>query len=168
MKKKAIALVLGLILVMGAAFALVACSCSDGALKAPKGFKEISSNKQLVGSVTFVNYRVIVLNDADWDAMSDADKQKIIDYGFAECRRMAAEIDEPDYNIVGADESGKILFMFDRAKDEVVLYKGGIPDNRLPAPAAPETPTKEQTPATGSDSDKDKDKDKDKGTSASS
>ena len=140
MKKKVIALVLAILLALGSLGALVACQKPGGDVPytAPKQVKGITTGQQLSGGVTFTNYQVTLTDDSNWAGMSDADKQKIIDYAFNECRRQASESDVRYYNIIGKNESGEFLFMYDRENDMMATYINGQPSSKFSPPAGSE------------------------------
>ncbi|MCL1846766.1 MAG: hypothetical protein FWF91_02220 [Coriobacteriia bacterium] len=151
MKKRILALVMVLILALGAAGVLVACGDTNGLPPAkPAAVKEIKTGKQKSGNVTFTNYSVIITADTDWAAMSESDKQKVIDYAFFEVYRMSAENDVRYYNVLGTSEDGNVLFMYDRDNNNVIIYSNGqkagtleIPENKNKAATTPATTTPE-------------------------
>ena len=131
-KRKITVLALAALLALGAMFALAACNGSE---PAPTGVKEITTTQQTSGNVRFTNYQAIISADTDWNNMSDADKQKIIDYTFTESRKEAADNDVTNYNIIGVREDSVVLFMWDKTNDQVFVYKDGQPAGNLPVPA---------------------------------
>ena len=134
MKRKIITLALSVLLVLGAAAVLAAC---DAASAASDNVKEIITTQQASGNVRYTNYQVVVNADVDWNNLSDAEKQKIIDYGFKESHKQAAENDVNNYNVLGIREgSTTVLFMWDRANEQAIIFKDGQPTGTtLPAPS---------------------------------
>jgi len=137
MKKKTIALVLAVILALGAGFVLVGCSNngSSGTSTAPKGIKDIKTGKQVSGNVTFTNYRVNTTDEINWDSMSKEDKEKIIKYAFTEVYKQNEMNSIRYFNIIGVSPTAEVLFMYDRENNEMVVYKAGQQDYRIAAPA---------------------------------
>ena len=137
MKKKTIALVLALILALGAGFVLVGCSNSgsSGTSTVPKGVKDIKTGKQESGNVTFTNYRVNTTDEINWDSMSKEDKEKIIKYAFTEVYKQNEMNSIRYFNIIGVSPTAEVLFMYDRENNEMVVYKAGQQDYRIAAPA---------------------------------
>jgi len=146
MKKKIIATLMVTMLVIVAAFMFAGCSGKNDTGTAsvpdmPNSVKEITSQSQLSGGVTVVNYQAIVKADVDWSTLSANDQQKIIEYTFAEARKEATDNAVPYYNILGmsegtADQESQILFMFDQANNKVTIYTDGQPSGSIDAPAA--------------------------------
>jgi len=141
MKKKILAAVLVVILVLGTGFMLAGCknngNSGSSATAAPKGVSGISSTENTAGGgATIISYRIGVTQDTDWASMSRADKEKIIDYSFKEVARLNEKNDVRFYNIVGVqDGSGNVLFGYDKESNAMVVYKGEQEDFRIPAPA---------------------------------
>ena len=145
MRKRAIALVVALVMVFGTVGALTACGKSNGqAPPQPSAVKEIKTGKQVSGNVTFTNYSVIIAAEADWTAMSESEKQKVIDYTFSEVYRLNAENDVRNYNVIGTTEEGEGLFILDHDNNNVVVYVNGqkagtlaVPENKAKAATTP-------------------------------
>jgi len=138
MRKKIAAIVICSLLVLGGAFALSACK--GNANKAPSTVADFTSSNQTSGNVTMVNYQVIVNADADWNSMSTSDRQKIIDYAFAQARQDIAANDVSYYNIMGksqatADQDSQMLFMFDKDNNQVLIYVDGQVADQVAPPA---------------------------------
>ncbi|MCL1846765.1 MAG: hypothetical protein FWF91_02215 [Coriobacteriia bacterium] len=142
---------MAIVMVFGTAGVLAACGKSNGqAPPQPSAVKEIKTGKQVSGNVTFTNYSVIITAETDWAAMSESDKQKVIDYAFSEVYRLNAENDVRNYNVIGTTETGEGLFILDHDNHNVVIYANGskagtleIPENKAKAATTPAT-----TPAT--------------------
>ena len=138
MRKKLAAVIIISLLVITAAFALSACT--GGSAKVPSSVKDFTSSKQTSGNVSVVNYQTIVKADANWDTMSLADKQKVINYAFAEARAQAAANDVTYFNVMGKSEpkegeESQVLFMYDKDKDNVIIYVNGEKTDTVPTPA---------------------------------
>jgi len=139
MKKKILACILVVVLASAMVLALAGCSCDGGkdpASNIPKGVKGISSTPNTTSGVKMIVYRVGITEDTDWNAMSKADKEKIIDYTFKEIYRMNEEDSVKYFSILGVhDGTGEVLFGYDREHEEMIIYKNQEEDYRIPAPA---------------------------------
>jgi hypothetical protein len=116
---------------MGMAIGLVGCGGPKGA----DAVRDISTSDQISGLVTFTNYSVVIKAEVDWAALSDSEKQAIIDYAVKECRKQAKENDVNNMNIIGVSESGDTLFLLDRANSEMMIFVNNELSGRLPIPA---------------------------------
>jgi len=133
MKRKITALALAALFALAATAALAACSSGSGGV-GPDSIKEVTTTQQTSGTTHVTNYQAVVADSAGWDSLSDADRQKVIGYAFSESLQQIEEDNVNTYNILGVSEEGQVLFMFDRNAGEVIVYQGGQPTARVPAP----------------------------------
>ena len=135
MSKKIIATILAVLLSTTIASVLFGCG---GSSKGAGAIKDITTSEQKSGVVTYTNFQVVLNSDVNWSALSDSDRQAIIDYTVDECRRQAKEMQANNINILGITESGETLFFYDRVNEEMIIYSNGELVGRLPVTPAPE------------------------------
>ena len=141
MRKKNYLVRAAMLAVLTIPLALVIGACSGNKEpKAPTGFVEMRTSNQRSGTINYTNYMIIISTDVDWDNLSVEKKQEIIDYGFQISRAAANENSVSNFNITGFYENDDMysrsipLFYYDQTNEEVIIYIGGEPADRIPAP----------------------------------
>ena len=127
MKKRIVVFALTAMLALGAGFAMVGCGGNSHVV-------EIKTSKQTSGSVAYTNYQIVVKGDTQWVGMPDAEKQKVIDYGWKESMKMAEENSIVNFNVIAVSENGDVLFMLNRAENTIIVYEDGQPVATVPVP----------------------------------
>ncbi|MCL2631567.1 MAG: hypothetical protein FWD45_00520 [Coriobacteriia bacterium] len=141
MKRKTIVFAVVAVSMILIPLAFSAGACSVSREKVPEGFVELRTSNQRSGTINYTNYMVIISTDIDWDNLSAEKKLEIIEYSFQISRAAAQENSVSNFNITGFYENDDIyarsipLFYYDQANDEVIIYIGGEPAERVPAPS---------------------------------
>jgi len=128
MKKKIVVFALTVMLALGAGFAMVGCGGNSHVV-------EIKTSKQTSGSVVMTNYQIVIKGDTQWVGMADAEKQKIIDYGWKESMKLAEENSVVNFNVIAVSENGDVLFMLNRAENNIIIYEDAQPVATVDVPA---------------------------------